>query len=97
MRETLRKLKGLRSAVWVVSPLERTIQTFMRACPYYPDLLQGGGNAAAGVASAAGAGCPGPGSPEVVILRCGHVLPASLPPLLKSICIRLCRSATPAM
>ena len=90
VRETLRKLKGLRSAVWVVSPLERTIQTFMRACPYYPDLLQGDGSTAAGAASPTGAACSVPGTPEVVILRCEgtlYVLPALRSPSLTTVCI----------
>ena len=67
MRETLRKMKGLRSAVWVVSPLQRTIQTFMRACPYYADLLQGAASHA--VTSPAEPSCSSLTLPEIVIMR----------------------------
>lgn len=64
-QENLAKLSGLRNAVWVVSPLQRAIQTFMRACPF-ADQLKAGGSAQ----SPAGPSCSeSRRPPTVVILR----------------------------
>ena len=37
-RDMIRKLRGLQDALWVVSPLQRTIETFLLACPYFDDM-----------------------------------------------------------
>ena len=37
----LQKLKGLQDALWVVSPLQRTIETFLLACPFSSQLQAG--------------------------------------------------------
>ena len=66
-RENLAKLSGLHGAVWVVSPLQRAIQTFVRACPFAEQLHAGGGAPSPGGPSCSETRT----APTVVVLRFG--------------------------